>query len=94
MDRNFIKFEKILMASSLIRKYDVIVVILMSRQIKKWKVFVVSLFLMDEAKRWCKGLISNLISKMKYQSYEKIPLFFSSIMIFSQALPHELVSYT
>ena len=39
--RNF----KRLMTSSLFRKYDVIIVILMSRQLRKWKVFVVSLFL-------------------------------------------------
>ena len=31
--------------SSLIRKYDVIIVILMSQQLRKWKVFIVSLFL-------------------------------------------------
>ena len=29
---------------SLIREYDVIIVILMSRQLGKWKVFIVSLF--------------------------------------------------
>ena len=45
MGRNLVKFLKILMTSSLIRKYDVIIVILMSRQLKKWKVFIVSLFL-------------------------------------------------
>ena len=39
------KFKKTLMASSLIRKYNVIIVILMLRQLKKWKVFIVSLFL-------------------------------------------------
>ena len=33
------------MTSSLILKYDVIIVILMSQQLKKWKVFIVSLFL-------------------------------------------------
>ena len=35
-----VKFEKNLIMSSLIRKYDVIVVILMSRQLKKWKVSI------------------------------------------------------
>ena len=45
MGRNLMKFQKILMVSSLIRKYDVIIVILMSRQLKKWKVFIISLFL-------------------------------------------------
>ena len=29
----------------LIRKYDVIIVILMLQQLRKWKVFIVSLFL-------------------------------------------------
>ena len=46
MGRNLVKFKKKLMKSSLIRKYDdVIIVILMSRQLRKWKVFIVSLFL-------------------------------------------------
>ena len=44
MGRNLLKF-KTLMTSSLIRKYDVIMVILMSQQIRKCKVFIVSLFL-------------------------------------------------
>ena len=35
---------KKLMTSFLIRKYDVIIVVLMSWQIRKWKVFIVSLF--------------------------------------------------
>ena len=45
MGRNLVKFKKILMALSLIRKYDDIIVILMSRQPRKWEVFIVSLFL-------------------------------------------------
>ena len=45
MGRNFVKFKKILMTSYLNRKYDVIILILMSQQLKKWKVFIVSLFL-------------------------------------------------
>ena len=45
MGRNLVKFKNILMTSSLIRKYDVIIVILISGQLKKWKVFIVSLFL-------------------------------------------------
>ena len=53
MGRNLVKFLKILMMSSLIPKYDVIIVILMSRQLRKWKVFIVSLFL--------DGLSSNLV---------------------------------
>ena len=44
MGRNLVKFKK-LMTSSLIRKYDVIIVILMSRQLRKWKIVIVSLFL-------------------------------------------------
>ena len=36
---------KKMMMSSLIRKYDVIIVISMSGQLGKWKVFTVSLFL-------------------------------------------------
>ena len=45
MGRNLVKFKKKLMTSSLIRKYDVIIVILISQQFRKWKVFIVSLFL-------------------------------------------------
>ena len=45
MGRNLVKFRKILMTSSLIRKYDVIIVILMFQQLKKRKVFIISLFL-------------------------------------------------
>ena len=45
MGRNLAKFKKKLMTSSLIPKYDVIIVILMSRQCRKWKVAIVSLFL-------------------------------------------------
>ena len=45
MGRNLLKFKKILMTSSLFGKYDVIIVILMLRQLRKWKVFIVSLFL-------------------------------------------------
>ena len=44
MGRNLEKFKK-LMTSSLIRKYGIIIVILMSRQLSKWKVFIVSSFL-------------------------------------------------
>ena len=33
------------MTSSLIRRYDIIIIILMSRQLKKWKVFIVSMFM-------------------------------------------------
>ena len=39
------EIKKKLMTSSLIHKYYVIIVILMSRQLKKWKVFIFSLFL-------------------------------------------------
>ena len=45
MGKNLVKFQKILMQSSLIRKYDVIIVILMSQQLRKRKVFIFSLFL-------------------------------------------------
>ena len=45
MGRNLVKFKKELITSSLIPKYDVIIVILMSRQLRKWKVIIVSLFL-------------------------------------------------
>ena len=45
MGRNLTKFKKILMTSSPIRMYDVIIVILMSRQLSKWKVFIAFLFL-------------------------------------------------
>ena len=45
MGRNLVKFLKVLMTSSIIRKYDVIIVILICRQLRKRKVFIVSLFL-------------------------------------------------
>ena len=45
MGRNLVKFKQILMMSSLIQKYDVIIVTLMSCQLKKWKVFIVFSFL-------------------------------------------------
>ena len=52
MGRNLVKLKKI-DDVILIRKYDVIIVILMSRQLRKWKVIIVSLVL-DE-------LSSNLV---------------------------------
>ena len=45
MGRNPVKSKTILMTSSLIQKFDVIIVILMLQQLRKWKVFIVSLFL-------------------------------------------------
>ena len=45
MDRNLVKFKKILTASTLIRTYDVMIVILILPQLTRWKVFIVSLFL-------------------------------------------------
>ena len=50
MGRNLVKFETILMTSSLIRKYNVVIVLLMSQQLKKWEVFIVSLLWMDKVK--------------------------------------------
>ena len=44
MSTNLAKCKKILMTSSLIGKYDVIIVILMSQQLKNLKLFIVSLF--------------------------------------------------
>ena len=41
--RNLVRFKIILMTSSLIPKYGVIIVILMSQQLRTWKVFIVSL---------------------------------------------------
>ena len=45
MGGNLVKFKKTLMTSYLLRNYDVIIVILISQQLRKWKVFIVSLFL-------------------------------------------------
>ena len=45
MGRNLVKFLKHLITSSLIQKYEVIIVILMSQQLRKVKVFMISLFL-------------------------------------------------
>ena len=69
MGRNLVKFKNFLMTSSVIRKYDVIIVIFMLRQLRKWKFFIVSLFL-DGLKFGVRGnfrlLILNLNSKMQY----------------------------
>ena len=72
MGINLVKFKEILMTSSLIGKYDVIIVILMSRQLGKWKVFIVSLFLDGFKLKFgvrviFRLLISNLNSKIQYQ---------------------------
>ena len=61
------KFKKILMASSLIRKYDVIIVILMLQQLKKWKVSIVSLFCIFGVRGNFRLLISYLNSETQYQ---------------------------
>ena len=98
MNKNLVKFFKKLMASSLIRKYDVIIVILMLRQLKSGKSSCFFVFGWIKLKLGLRGnfrlLISNLNSKMQYQfeMLRKMPLFFSSIMIFSPALPHKLVT--
>ena len=64
MDRNIAKFKK-LMTSFLVRKYDVIIVILMSRQLRKWKVFIVSLFFgWIKLKFGVRGNFSLLISNL------------------------------
>ena len=44
MGRNLVKLKTFLMTSSLIPNYDIIIVILMLRQLRKWKVVIVSLF--------------------------------------------------
>ena len=72
MGRNRVKIKK-LMTSSLISKYDVMIVILMLRQLNEWKVFIVSLFFFGwiKLKFGVRGnfrlLISNLNSKTQYQ---------------------------
>ena len=71
MGRNHVKFKKELMTSSLIRRYDLIIVILMSQQLRKWKRLIVSLFLDGiKLKFGVRGnfrlLISNLHSKTQY----------------------------
>ena len=61
------------MTSFLIRKYDVIIIILMSRNLRKWKVLIVFVFVFGwiKLKFGARGnfrlLISNLHSKMQYQ---------------------------
>ena len=45
MGRNLVKLKKKLIMSSLILKYDVIIIILILQQLRKWKVVIVSLFL-------------------------------------------------
>ena len=58
------------MTSSLIRKYDVIIVILMSWQLRKWKVFIVLCFGWIKLKFGVRSnftlLISNLNSETQY----------------------------
>ena len=71
MGRNLVKLKK-LMTSSLIRKYDVIIVILMSQQLRKGKVlqgfFVFEWIKLKFGVRDNLGLpISNINSKMHYQ---------------------------
>ena len=98
MGRNLVKFKKKLMTSSLIRKYDVIIVILMLRQLRKWKVFIV-LFVFGwiKLKFAVRGnfrlLISNRNSETQYQFENLIKCHFSFLRswFFSPALPHELV---
>ena len=68
MGRNLVKFFK-LMTSSLIGKYDVIMIILMSQQLKTSNVFMVSLFFGWIKLKFCvrgnfRLLISNLNSKL------------------------------
>ena len=72
MDRNLVKLKKKLMTSSLTRKYDVIIIILISRQLRKWKIFIVSFaFGWIKLQFGVRGnfrlLFSNLSSKMQYQ---------------------------
>ena len=45
MGIHLVEFEKKLVTSSPIPQYNVIIVILMLQQLRKWKVFIVSLFL-------------------------------------------------
>ena len=64
------------MTSSLIRKDDVIIVILMWRQLRKWKVFIVFLFLDGfKLKVGVRGnfrlLMSNVNSKTQYLEVPK-----------------------
>ena len=67
--RSLVKF-KILKTSSLIPKYDVIIAILMSRQLKNWE-FSIFVFGWIKLKFGVRGnfrlLISNLNSKTRYQ---------------------------
>ena len=54
MGKNLEKFKKIddvIADSKVLRHFDVT----MLRQLKKWKVFIVPLFLIDQANIWCKG---------------------------------------
>ena len=88
MGRNLVKFLKELMASYLIcNHFDVAATF-----------FCFFVFRWMELKFGVKGnsgfLISNLISKVQYyfKIVRKMALFFSSIMIFSPAPPHELVT--
>ena len=64
MGRNLVKFKR-MMTSYLIPKYDVIIVILTSRQLRKWKVVIVSLLLFGVRGNF-RLLISNLNSKTQY----------------------------
>ena len=63
--------KKFLMVSSLIRKCNIVIVILMLRELRKWKVFIISVFEWIKLKLGVRGnfgvLISNLNSKMQYQ---------------------------
>ena len=67
MSRNLVKLKK-LVTSSLIQKYEVMIFILMSWQLKKRKALIVPLFKLKFGVRGnFRLLISNLNSKMQYQ---------------------------
>ena len=90
------KFKKILIISSLIGKYDVIIVILMSCQLKKWKVSIVSLFWIFGVRDNFRLLISYLNPETQYQFEILRKCHFSSLrsLFLSAAFPHELATMT
>ena len=78
MGRDLAKSKKVM--SSLILKYDVVIVILTSQQLRKWKVFIFIVFGWIKPKFGLRGdfrlPISNLKNAVSVRNHKKVPLFF------------------
>ena len=97
MGRNLVKFKKFLTKSFLIRKYDIIYNrhfhVATTKEVESLHCFFVFGWIRLKFGN-LRPLISNLNSKkaISVRNLEKMPLFFSSIMSFTLAPSHELVT--